>query len=1002
MFSIDLEDPSLDALFGIQPTAERSLEKQPPATPPASQEPAAPPKPPPPPDLLEDDQPGAFMSFLQWIDRPFQIVGNLVQGRWESAAKQGVDILGDAVDAFLPYDLIPAATDKKDYTSGSEILEIDENAPWWKKLAADVGLGVALDPLTYLTLGTSAIAKSAAKTGTKVGATLVGKTAFGAKRALKQASTIAAATREAGEVLLKKGLAGGDDLIKYANKLAPSADDFATVADAMTKSAARLRIPFTPIGLDLPVTYGQVEKILSKGGEAVRKIPLGKEVQEFGTAAMRLLRGGLGGFRHSDMFDNMLAKSGGQAAKVTRLETEWLRKTLGGVKVGSKMDEAIGAVMNRVLQDGDQIMSLERIADPIATVAAKYGVDAKELTKHTGSIAEFMPKQWDNLVRAGAVSGEGVRDYFPRILHGAGDVVMDPFAIDTVYTGIPKRVLENTDELVEYLVKNRQVTLEPSAIKALAGRIGGQGRLVQKAELVRDIIGPGAGQMVNNPAVREGMSSIIDSLLKQDPDVGSVLKSIFKGGNKAGGAMRLLALNNKIFKPAATHGVLLPRLAFHIRNKLSSIVQAAATPGASVGQAVKTVPGDIAGLLADGLQHLGTGTGRIAGLLADGLKHIGIGTGRKGHLGKALTVLDDAFIKAGGSTGRLDEILNASGKVGKQLREAVDHGVMEGYVSTEGLLKAWNKVESGPGGFAWNWLTMGGEMTQGLESRMRLGMFLDLRSSGKSAKQAAKITRDALLDYGLTRGNPELYGTMRHLIPFLAFTAQSIPQQAKWMMRNPGVAVGLAQLYGNRSKSPILPWVAEGLHIPVGNDEEGNPQHLTTLGMPFEVLQSVPNLSADPRTIGRDLRRDVLGAAHPIIKAMAGYTFNVDPFFGTKYGSYAKMPYVLQAMGLPENHEYARMYREFAQTGIAQPVVSAESVVSQFFDPRTSPLEKALRFTTGARIVSSDPERATKQILEQKLKNLPQVGTIEIPYLARWAGDDPLAAALLDAHRKAQ
>jgi hypothetical protein len=295
---------------------------------------------------------------------------------------------------------------------------------------------------------------------------------------------------------------------------------------------------------------------------------------------------------------------------------------------------------------------------------------------------------------------------------------------------------------------------------------------------------------------------------------------------------------------------------------------------------------------------------------------------------------------------------------------------------------------------------MGSEMTQGLESRMRLGAFLDLMPK-HGAEKAAKITRDAFLDYNLTRGNPALYGTLRHVFPFLAFTAQSIPQQASFLARNPAVAVGLAQVFGKGTGSPLLPWISEEPHVPIGKDEEGNDQYLVSLGLPVEVLGDIPNPSAGRFAFGRQARRNVVGMAHPLLKAGVGYLMGEDPFFGSRYGSYDKTPYALQALGAAPNSAVSGAYREIAATGIAQPVVALEQQISNLFDPRKSGMEKLLQALTGARFASNDPMRATLQTIDERLSELPAVRTMEIPYLAK-GYDDPLAKALLEARAAAK
>ena len=96
---------------------------------------------------------GAFLSALDWIDRPGQVVRNVLRGDLGAAGRQATDFVGDTIDAVLPGDLIGAATKDADYVSGSELVGIDRKESPWLALAGDIGIGIATDPLTYTGLG---------------------------------------------------------------------------------------------------------------------------------------------------------------------------------------------------------------------------------------------------------------------------------------------------------------------------------------------------------------------------------------------------------------------------------------------------------------------------------------------------------------------------------------------------------------------------------------------------------------------------------------------------------------------------------------------------------------------------------------------------------------------------------------------------------------------------------------------------------------------------------
>jgi hypothetical protein len=267
-----------------------------------------------------------------------------------------------------------------------------------------------------------------------------------------------------------------------------------------------------------------------------------------------------------------------------------------------------------------------------------------------------------------------------------------------------------------------------------------------------------------------------------------------------------------------------------------------------------------------------------------------------------------------------------------------------------------------------------------MEARMRLGLFMDLVESGKSADDAAELVGNALLNYGLMKGNAT-YRTTRDVIPFFAFTAQTIPQQADFLRRYPAVAVGLAQLYGSSpNEEPLMPWIADQPSFKVGEDKEGLGQYVTSLGLPVEALSMIPNPSGGLREFGRDVERSVIGSANPLLKTAYGLTTGREPYFGTKYGSYAKTPYIAQALGAPESSETARLYHQLVGTGLLQMIKTPENMLSRVADPRMNSLEKALSLLSGVRIASNDPDRAAMLMLQEQLQFDPQAKTYTTYY----------------------
>ncbi len=103
--------------------------------------------------MLEPQQ-GAFMSFLDWLQRPGQVVKNALTGNFEGAARQAGDFFLDPIDAAIPFvDAIPELSRPEDDVDGAGMLGIDRKKNPVLGAIAGVGVDVVLDPLTWTGLG---------------------------------------------------------------------------------------------------------------------------------------------------------------------------------------------------------------------------------------------------------------------------------------------------------------------------------------------------------------------------------------------------------------------------------------------------------------------------------------------------------------------------------------------------------------------------------------------------------------------------------------------------------------------------------------------------------------------------------------------------------------------------------------------------------------------------------------------------------------------------------
>ncbi len=100
----------------------------------------------------------AFEETLDWMGLFGQVPMNLLQGRGEAAGRAALDIVGKPLDV-LPGDYIPDFSTDEYRTSGSEILGMGIGTHPAARALGDIGVGIGMDPLTYVTAGASTAGK---------------------------------------------------------------------------------------------------------------------------------------------------------------------------------------------------------------------------------------------------------------------------------------------------------------------------------------------------------------------------------------------------------------------------------------------------------------------------------------------------------------------------------------------------------------------------------------------------------------------------------------------------------------------------------------------------------------------------------------------------------------------------------------------------------------------------------------------------------------------------
>ncbi len=448
-----------------------------------------------------------------------------------------------------------------------------------------------------------------------------------------------------------------------------------------------------------------------------------------------------------------------------------------------------------------------------------------------------------------------------------------------------------------------------------------------------------------DPLLRETAEAIANGLTGDERDVAL---HMLKGMESPKGLTKMLGKLNVPFKKYAVFGAVIPKLGAITRNMTSALFQKYSTPEARGFISPKNAPQFMRDWVAS---------------IEDGIEHL---FGKRLFTKNEFAQMDNAFkLGAGDPRKALAAIEDPI------MRQAAERGVFgNNFVDTEQLITQASR--SGIRDVGNRLMSYPASMFRGAEQRMRYGLFKDMVKSGKSPDDAASAVRSAFFDYGVS--SPENRAA-RSLLPFFQYTAKAIPQQANLMAEKPWIASAIANLMAPGRDEPVSPQMQGKLNIPIGEDEQGNRQYISNLGLPFESLNFLPNLSADINQAGRQVQQNIVGSSQPLLKTALAATFGEDPYFGTPFQSYTKI-------GGQDLGRVGGTINTLLGTGLpgAVPVQGLIGMGGKTTDDRTSLGEKAVNLLTGARIASVDPDQALQQRLQAYLETRPDIGQSRVFY----------------------
>lgn len=942
------------------------------------------------------------MDLLDSLSRPGQAVKNALAGRGESALRQLGQMPLDLIDAVLPKAWQPndVATDD-DSISGRDLIGADDD---FMGHALGFGVDVATDPLTYLpgawaAKGLGAIGDTA-NAGVKLADKVLPGTAdkvSGAGRWIRdiagqqkwdQPDVAAALDRNSRSSMLwgQAGLESAKPIIngldarksniigdaidnlrwegnKPVGELVPSGVDPAT---GMEFGGLRDRIAAHP-----DVQPNEIDELTKRAQDA---LDIGKSQKGmpgvFDPASQANLSNEYLMRQYQGLDQDPLAELMGRGAPgksgvmKARKNSDW--RDVANTLEQNPDATYVRSLVDRLAKRAQSSVDLAKRAGAGQAVfdamkAGKVGVPEEtlldELTKlRAGSVKPPVPE-------SGASADVGA------MLGGApaeAAAVADPYG--TVLGAGKQKISEQAD--VSSMLGGKPVeAAEPAGIE-------GANQSVIPDQTGKSVVGAGAKQpsLSLSDFKPDEIETATKNILGKDfhlsdpwamdtarkaiglmaasgsPETAKMALDQLQGIGSRGAFWKTLASSNAWFKKFASYGVVVPKVGKIFRNRLNGPMQAFssdATRGATLDM-LKTIPPDLTGAVADAV-------------------------GRRG-MDQASGTIEEWEHALANSKGDPRQAIDAFSAQHPEVGAFIKHGGMDGFVRGDDLIAD----ASRPG-----WLQklksiadFPGRLTRGIEDRMRLqlgkaqvdkyvaeGMSLD-----DAAKAAVKDTGDALYRYSANSANNQ---KLKDLIPYASWSTNAIPAELKMMAKHPAYAsVASHAMQRDPHEDPLYPYMDDQVNFDLGKDSTGNRQVVNGFGFPFETLAEIPNPLAPIGQFGRQIEKNVVGQASPVLKAGYGLVTGRDPNFETPFGTYDKIPVIGDA------GEAGRLYNMAQSTGALSPIDTPLKQIDQVLDPRRDAVTKALGLLTGANIATVDPVRAQAQRLQEELDRNPDVSSI--------------------------
>jgi hypothetical protein len=261
----------------------------------------------------------------------------------------------------------------------------------------------------------------------------------------------------------------------------------------------------------------------------------------------------------------------------------------------------------------------------------------------------------------------------------------------------------------------------------------------------------------------------------------------------------------------------------------------------------------------------------------------------------------DAVIEAGGKTYKLGdegaltrkEILDRAESLG-----VIDTGFVRSDIgSSADKVRGASKHLPGTGRLA----QASNELGAYRENTMRLFLWMELVKRGDDMATAARLTQEALFDYGMTSRFVEV--ARRFWIPFITFPTKAIPWTLKTAVTRPGTFATLNKAMnasnvasGSPDLSQLPPWLRSGFAVPVPDELRryiGAPKDQPIIANPERVAAWASLNLLDPRP-KQAFSNIIGGMVNPLAVTPLEMASGFDTFFVDKASPTTKQGPLIQ------------------------------------------------------------------------------------------------------------